>query len=74
LLGLAINLAWSPLFAFNSRLGLFVICLMIIVAVDSYNKLNRENLKNEARFIQIYLGWLFFAFTLNAYIAFKCKI
>ena len=46
---------------------------MIVLAIDSYEKLNVENLKNEARFIQIYLAWLVFAFTLNAYIAYKCK-
>jgi tryptophan-rich sensory protein len=73
LLGLAINLTWSPLFVFNSKLGLFVISVMIVLAIDSYEKLNLENLKNEARFIQIYLAWLVFAFTLNAYIAYKCK-
>jgi tryptophan-rich sensory protein len=73
LLGLAINLTWSPLYVFDSKLGLFVISVMIVLAIDSYEKLNVENLKNEARFIQIYLAWLVFAFTLNAYIAYKCK-
>jgi tryptophan-rich sensory protein len=73
LLGLAINLTWSPLYVFDSKLGLFVISVMIVLAIDSYEKLNVENLKNEARFIQIYLAWLVFAFTLNAYSAYKCK-
>jgi tryptophan-rich sensory protein len=73
LIGLAINLCWVPVFKFNSKLGLFIILLMIVVALDSIDKLKKESLILEARFIQVYLGWLVFAFTLNAYIALRCE-
>jgi len=72
LLGLAINLCWVPVFMYNSKLGLFLILLMIGVAFYSIDKLKKESFILEARFIQIYLGWLIFAFSLNAYIALKC--
>ena len=72
-LGLLFNLLWDPIFRYNSKLGLGIIAIMIVIALDSYSKLKNSNLHYEARFIQVYIGWLIFASTLNGYITLKCK-
>ena len=68
LLGLVLNLCWVPLFAFNTRLALFLLTLMIAVAGKCVLLVRRSSM-----YVFLpYLAWISFAWTLNAYIAVSC--
>jgi tryptophan-rich sensory protein len=68
LLGLVLNLCWVPLFAFNARLALVLLTLMIAVAVKCVMLMRRSSM-----YVFLpYLAWISFAWTLNAYIALYC--
>lgn len=68
LLGLALNLCWVPLFAFNPRLALLLLTVMIAVAAKCVLLMRRTSM-----YVFIpYLAWISFAWTLNAYIAAYC--
>ena len=72
-LGLIVNVLWVPIFVINSKLGALVILGMIYSTVDSERKLRAEGFTSEANFMIVYLSWLSFAFTMNAYIALHCE-
>ena len=79
LLGLALNFAWVPAFVANTQLALVVIVGMIAVAIESLRLLyrddtlhTREGLLKSSTLFAPYLAWLLFAFTLNAYLVYKC--
>lgn len=79
LFGLALNLAWVPIFILNTKVALLVILAMIIVAIQTLRLLHsddvlqgRKGLFRSAVIFSPYLAWLLFALSLNAYIVWKC--
>lgn len=79
LVGLALNLAWVPIFVANTELALAVILGMIAVAIETLRLLykddtlkSREGLARSAVIFSPYLGWLLVALSLNAYLVWKC--
>jgi tryptophan-rich sensory protein len=79
LLGLAMNLCWVPLFIYNTRLALVLLAAMIIVGIKTMSVLdaadknnNNKGLRRRTFLFAPYLGWISFAFTLNAYLAISC--
>lgn len=73
IIGLILNLAWIPLFYWNSKAGLAVIAVMIGVAFDTSRRLELDGYHTLNNWFYTYIAWLIFAFTLNLYIALKCK-
>ena len=73
LIGLALNVAWVPAFAYNSKLALVILALMIGVAYDTSRRLEIDGYATQNRWFQCYIVWLLFAFSLNLYIAVNCK-
>jgi tryptophan-rich sensory protein len=71
LLGLALNLAWVPIYVWNVQVALGVLGAMISVAITTELALYKMNWKLGALFAP-YVAWLLFAFSLNAYLAVKC--
>jgi benzodiazapine receptor len=73
IIGLILNLAWIPIFYFNSKAGLAVIAVMIGVAFDTSRRLELDGYHTLNNWFYSYIAWLIFAFTLNLYIALKCE-
>ena len=69
LIGIAMNLAWVPLYAFNVVLALLLLSGMIYIAVKTIYALKKAHILLFAP----YLAWICFAWTLNAYLAVNCK-
>jgi tryptophan-rich sensory protein len=69
LIGIVMNLAWVPLYAFNVVLALFLLSGMIYIAVKTIYALKRSHIILFAP----YLAWICFAWTLNAYLAVTCN-
>ena len=81
LVGLAMNAAWVPLFSATPRGALVLLTAMVAVAVFCTRRLAVEDAaatpprtRLQSRAVQFapYLGWLAFAWTLNAYVVLKC--
>lgn len=73
IIGLILNLAWIPIFYFNSKAGLAVIAVMIGVAFDTSRRLELDGYHTLNNWFYTYIAWLIFAFTINLYIALKCE-
>lgn len=79
-IGLALNLLWVPVFMVNVKVALLVLAGMIIMAgIAEYRMAvedkdaNRDFLASRAVQFAPYTAWIVFAFTLNYYIAKRCK-
>jgi tryptophan-rich sensory protein len=72
LIGLALNIAWIPAFAYNAKAGLAILAIMIGVAFDTSRRLELDGYHTLNNWFQPYLIWLIFAFTLNMYIVANC--
>jgi len=79
IIGLIMNLCWVPLFVLNTQAALILIIGMIVVGIKTIIVLNDGDTKNgrkgfsrRALIFLPYLLWICFAFTLNAYLAYKC--
>ena len=73
IIGLILNLAWIPIFLFNSKAALIVLAGMIYVAFDTSRRLELDGYHTLNNWFYTYIAWLIFAFTLNLYIALKCN-
>lgn len=78
--GLALNIAWIPVFRSNASAALFVLGAMLLVAGITEYRLSVEDKDasrgfTTSRAVQFlpYTLWLAFAFTLNYYIAQRCS-
>ena len=70
ILGLALNLCWVPVFTMNAFAALALITVMIAVGIQTLLLLNKK--KGYAVWLfSLYVVWISFAWTLNAYIALK---
>jgi tryptophan-rich sensory protein len=79
LLGLALNLAWVPLYIVSTQLALVLIIVMTAIAGKTlqllYNYDTLKGIKGFARSSTLfapYPAWLLFALSLNAYLVWKC--
>lgn len=70
--GLGLNLLWIPVYKYSTKLALVLLIAMIGVATVAQKQLGEDDLHTEAVYQFIYLMWLIFALTLNAYIVLKC--
>jgi len=66
LIGLLLNLCWVPVFTYNVQLALVLLTCMIAVAAKCIMLVENKWL------FAPYLGWICFAWTLNAYLALTC--
>jgi tryptophan-rich sensory protein len=73
LIGLILNIAWIPAFAYNAKAGLAILAIMIGVAFDTSRRLELDGYHTLNNWFQPYLVWLIFAFTLNLYIVANCS-
>lgn len=70
IIGLVLNLFWVPVFAKNPTFALAILTMMIWLALKTQAALTTRG----AQFLfSPYTAWLFFAWTLNAYIAWNCS-
>lgn len=79
-IGLALNLAWVPVFRANAKLALILLGAMIVIAGITEYMLAKDDKDESKSFIASrsvqfapYTAWLVFAFTLNYYIAQRCS-
>ena len=70
--GLALNLLWIPVFQYNSKLALLFLLAMIFLASIAQQQLSVDGYHLQSINQLIYVTWLMFALSLNAYIAIKC--
>ena len=71
LIGLALNLSWVPIYIYNVQLALLILTGMVILGIQTVRALMKSNTISTALFAP-YLGWICFAWTLNAYLAVTC--
>jgi benzodiazapine receptor len=69
LLGLVLNFCWVPVFTMNAFAALALITAMIVVGIQTLLLLKKEGYA--AWLFSLYVLWISFAWTLNAYIALK---
>lgn len=68
IIGLILNLSWVPVFSKSPTFALIILSAMIWFALKTQNML-----KGGAQLLFLpYTAWLTLAWTLNAYIAWKC--
>jgi tryptophan-rich sensory protein len=72
LLGLILNFSWVPVFTVNAVAALAVLTAMIIVGIQSLLLLKKEG-GYAVWLFSPYVAWISFAWTLNAYIAYRPK-
>jgi hypothetical protein len=70
--GLGLNLLWIPVFKYSNKLAFLLLLAMIGVATVAQKQLGEDDLHTEAVYQFIYIMWLIFALTLNAYIVIHC--
>jgi len=77
LIGLALNIAWIPLFRVNIQLALTALIVMVIIGIHTIQVLylGKTEIARVPTYIVFspYVVWLCFALTLNTYLAFNCK-
>lgn len=71
LFGLLLNLIWVPVYIWNTQLALIVLSAMIGTALYTSYLLYYDNVLQWILFLP-YITWLFFAWSLNAYLSVKC--
>ena len=68
IIGLILNLSWVPVFSKSPTFALIILSAMIWFALKT-----QSMLKGGAQLLFLpYTAWLILAWTLNAYIAWKC--
>jgi tryptophan-rich sensory protein len=69
--GLLLNLIWVPTYIWNTQVALIVLSAMIVTALYTGYLLYYNNVWHSILFLP-YIAWLFFAWSLNAYLSVKC--
>uniref|UniRef100_A0A6C0DDH4 TspO/MBR family protein n=1 Tax=viral metagenome TaxID=1070528 RepID=A0A6C0DDH4_9ZZZZ len=71
LFGLLLNLIWVPVYIWNTQIALLVLSAMIGTALYTWHLLYHDTRWQSFLFLP-YIAWLFFAWSLNAYLSVKC--
>lgn len=69
--GLLLNLIWVPVYIWNTQIALIVLSAMIVTALYTGYLLYHDTIWQSILFLP-YIAWLFFAWSLNAYLSIKC--